>query len=218
MPPPRSHTISARWTSRSQPHEDLPAAFLRTSSPRILTGGRVLGPPVLQCGERLLGLLDAAHCSGTRIALWASKIHDSRTDPIAIVAPDGLFLRVDVTDDHVTSEDGVRLTSLNDDEIQPESMTRTATTIGYVMGMSWSKSQLRDALGDDSPYWLDPDRGAGDGVAEMEELPVVIEIHDVDNGKPRAVLSSRPIGTPYAAAILIQLAVRPGVEGSIVAC
>lgn len=121
----------------------------------------------------------------------------------AVTTGEGLFLRAEVTDDQVTSEDGVRLTSLHGDEIKPGTMTRTTTATGYVMGMSWSKAQLRDALGEDAPYWLDPDRGAGNGSAEMEELPVTIEIYDANAGQPEVVLSTRPVGTPYAASILI---------------
>lgn len=121
----------------------------------------------------------------------------------AAVTPEGLFLRVDVTDDQVTAVDKVRLTNLNGDEIQPDATIRTAKATGYAMRFSWSKAQLRAALGEDRPYWLDPDFTESDESTEMEELPVVIEIHDADAGQPGVVLGTRPNSAPYAAAILI---------------
>mgnify|MGYP000989550180 CR=1 FL=1 len=121
----------------------------------------------------------------------------------AVVPPEGLFLGAEVTDDQVTEEDKVRLTNQNGDEIQPDATTRTATTTGYVIRVSWSKAQLRAALGENRPYWLDPEITESDEPTEMEELPVVIEIHDADAGQPEVVLTTRPIGIPHAAAILI---------------
>ena len=116
---------------------------------------------------------------------------------------EGLFLRAEVTDDQAASQDCLRLTNQKGDEIQPSNTQRTATETGYVMGMSWSKARLRAALGEDSPFWLDPRSEESDEATEMEELPVVIEIQDVDAGQPTATLSTRPVGTPYAAGILI---------------
>jgi hypothetical protein len=121
----------------------------------------------------------------------------------AVGTTEGLFLRAEVTDDQATSQDRVRLTNQHGDEIEPGTKQRTAIETGYVMGMFWSKARLRAALGEDTPYWLDPRSEESDEATEMEEIPVVIEILDVDSDQPRTTLSTRPIGAPYAAGILI---------------
>ena len=212
------HNMSTGLVIRNFKSGGLSEEELERAPRRLLKHSEVrywrLPTPVLDKAPALDGLLPAIDWGSHSLAMNRKEHAITNTDgwkgPAdlsgilrAVVAPGGLFLRVDVTDDQVTSEDGVRLTNLNGDEIQAESMTRTATTTGYVMGMSWSKAQLRDALGEDRPYWLDPDREASDESTEIEELPVVIQIHDVDSGQPGVVLSTRPVGAPYAAAILI---------------
>lgn len=121
----------------------------------------------------------------------------------AVAAPDGLFLRAEVTDDEVTEVDQVRLTNEQGVEIKPNIETRTATPTGYVMVLSWSKAQLLATLGEDHADWLDPGYKEDNDATGIGELPVAIEIHDEDGGEMGGTLSTRPSDAPYAAGISI---------------
>ena len=138
----------------------------------------------------------------TNLDLWKGPA-DLSARLRAVSTTEGLSLRAEVTDDQAVSQDRVRLTNQKSDEIVPGTTRRTATKMGYVMGMSWSKAKLRAALGEDSPYWLDPDKEESNEATTIEDLSVLIEIQDVDAGQPLATLSTRPVGTLYAAGILI---------------
>lgn len=121
----------------------------------------------------------------------------------AACTKDTLFIQAEVRDDQVVPEDKMRMTNLQGVVMTPKQTRRKSTQNGYLMELSWTKAQLRAGLGDDTPYWLDPKFSEKDEPLQAGELPVVIEITDVDAGQTRATLSTRPAGAPYAAGVLI---------------
>jgi hypothetical protein len=127
-----------------------------------------------------------------------------------------LFVIAEVSDDHPSPEDRLRLTDLNGVEIKPTNQARVNQPSGYVVELSWSRASLIAALPDRHEAWLDSTATEDSDLFSESELPLVLELVDVDPGKPRSILSTRPKGARYSAAILImdpeELVLRGGTE------
>ena len=141
---------------------------------------------------------------------------DSSATLRAVCTRDALFVIAEVSDDHPSPDDRLRLTDLNGVEIKPTHQARTDRPSGYVVELSWSRASLIAALPRSDGVWLDPAPiEEADSTIEAE-LPLVLELLDVDQGEPRSILSTRPQGARYSSAILImdpeELVLRGGTE------
>lgn len=141
---------------------------------------------------------------------------DSSATLRAVCTRDALCVIAEVSDDHPSPGDRLRLTDLNGAEIKPTHQARVNQPSGYVVELAWSRASLIAALPRSDGVWLDPAPiEEADSTIEAE-LPLVLELLDVDQGEPRSTLSTRPQGARYSAAILImdpeELVLRGGTE------
>lgn len=141
---------------------------------------------------------------------------DSSATLRAVCTSDALFVIAEVSDDHPSPEDRLRLTDLNGVEIKPTNQARVNQPSGYVVELSWSRASLIAALPRSDGVWLDPAPIEETDSTIEAELPLVLELQDVDQGQPRSTLSTRPKDARYSSAILImdpeELVLRGGTE------
>lgn len=134
----------------------------------------------------------------------------------AVCTRDALFVIAEVTDDHPSPEDRVRLTDLKGVEIKPTHQARVNHATGCVIELSWSRESLIAALPHMDGLWLAPDQIEETDSTGEWELPLVLELLDIDPGQPPSTLSTRPLGARYSSAILImdpeELVLRGGPE------
>jgi hypothetical protein len=129
----------------------------------------------------------------------------------AVRVGEELFLCAEVTDNILTPGDVVRLVSKRGIVIKPRQSKMIPAGKGYVFEARYSLKEIARALKIDNQDIVEEvqsvlDSSAGAGDLEGLELPVSVEVVDIDDsatGKVRSVLSTRLIGSPYTGGIRI---------------
>jgi hypothetical protein len=120
-----------------------------------------------------------------------------------------VFVSAEVTDNNVTVGDKVRLVTRKGVTIRPRQSKTSRGNTGYVFEARYSLKELARAASGIEQYMIDDlerDSPTASGPLEGLELPVSVEVIDVDRPnvrKVRGVLSTRLTGSPYSGALRI---------------